>query len=94
MDDNGPYIFNWCTREPTLVENPNIAATVGDGEIIYEAAVPWEDINLSNPLSGKKLGLSFVVADNDGDNLRGWLEWTPGIFGYKDGSEYGTLTLE
>ncbi len=94
VDDNGPYVFNWCTREPALMENPNIAAVVGDGEIIYEAAVPWEDINLSKPLSGKKLGLSFVVADNDGDNLRGWLEWTPGIFGYKDGSEYGTLTLE
>ncbi|MBO4345443.1 MAG: hypothetical protein J5833_06795, partial [Victivallales bacterium] len=94
VDDNGPYIFNWCAREPALVENPNIAATVGDGEIIYEAAIPWEKIKLSKPFAGKRFGLSFVVADNDGDNLRGWLEWTPGVFGYKDASEYGCLTLE
>ena len=56
--------------------------------------LPWDSINLSKPFSGKKLGVSFVVADNDGDSLRGWLEWTPGIFINKDCSAYGTVTLE
>ena len=93
-DGNGPYIYSWCGKEPGLLANPNIAVSGGDGEIIYEAAIPWEHVKVSKPTSGRKLGVSFVVADNDGDGLRGWLEWTPGIFGYKDGSAFGCLTLE
>ena len=93
-DEKGPFIFSWCSREAGVQENAQIAVTGGDGEIIYEVALPWESINIASPFSGKKLGLSFVVADNDGDSLRGWLEWTPGIFGSKDCSAYGTLTLE
>ncbi len=93
-DETGPFIYSWCKREAGFMENSDIAVTGGDGEIIYEAAIPWESINLSNPFPGKKLGLSFVVADNDGKDLRGWLEWTPGIFGFKDPSAYGVVTLE
>ncbi len=93
-DSNGPYIYSWCTKEHGLMANPNIAVNGGDGEIIYEAALPWEHVNVSKPTSGKKLGVSFVVADNDGGGLRGWLEWTPGIFNNKDGSAFGCLTLE
>ena len=93
-DDKGPYIYSWCAKAAGLQPNPKIAITGGDGEIIYEAAIPWEDLKIPKPLSGKMLGLSFVVADNDGDGLRGWLEWTPGIFNFKDASEYGCMTLE
>ena len=93
-DNNGPYIYSWCTKEHALMANPNIAVSGGDGEIIYEAAVPWEHLKVSKPASGKRLGVSFVVADNDGNGLRGWLEWTPGIFNSKDGTAYGCLTLE
>ena len=93
-DNKGPFLFSWCSREAGVQENAQIAVTGGDGEIIYEVALPWESINVTRPASRKKLGVSFVVADNDGDNLRGWLEWTPGVFGYEDASEYGCLTLE
>ena len=93
-DDKGPFIFSWCSRDAGVQENAKIAVMGGDGEIIYEVALPWDSINIPKPFPGKKLGLSFVVADNDGDSLRGWLEWTPGIFGSKDCSAYGTLTLE
>ena len=93
-DDKGPFIYSWCSREAGGQENAQIAVTGGDGEIFYEVALPWDSINVSRPASRKKLGVSFVVADNDGEGLRGWLEWTPGIFIFKDGSAYGTLTLE
>ncbi|MBQ7651095.1 MAG: hypothetical protein IJS15_09060 [Victivallales bacterium] len=93
-DDKGPFVFSWCSRDAGVQDNAKIAVTGGNGEIIYEVALPWESINIPKPFPGKKLGLSFVVADNDGDSLRGWLEWTPGIFGSKDCSAYGTVTLE
>ena len=93
-DKDGGYVYSWCTRENGLQSRSPIAVSGGDGEIVYEVAIPWQDINVARPASGKRLGLSFVVADNDGDGLRGWLEWTPGIFYFKNASAYGILTLE
>jgi hypothetical protein len=93
-DSKGPFVYSWCSREDGVQKDTKIAVTGGDGEIIYEVALPWNSINVLWPAPGKKLGVSFVVADNDGDGLRGWLEWTPGIFVAKDCSAYGTLTLE
>jgi hypothetical protein len=93
-DAKGPFVFSWCSRDAGVQDEAKIAVSGGDGEIIYEVALPWDSINVSRPTSGKKLGVSFVVADNDGGGLRGWLEWTPGIFNNKDGSAFGCLILE
>ncbi len=93
-ESKGPFVYSWCFREEGVQKDTKIAVTGGDGEFIYEVALLRDSINVLRPISGKKIGVSFVVADNDGDGLRGWLEWTPGIFGFKHASAYGTVTLE
>jgi hypothetical protein len=54
----------------------------------------WSDLGISKPEHGMKLGLNFIVNDNDGLNRKGWLEWTPGIGGSKKPQAFPEITLE
>jgi len=47
--------------------------------IRYEALIPWSGLGLLGSFAGMHVGASVVVFDNDGENFRGWLEWTAGI---------------
>lgn len=47
--------------------------------IRYEVMIPWSVLGISSSMSGRHIGASLVVFDNDGENYRGWLEWTAGI---------------
>ena len=45
----------------------------------YEALIPWAELGLSGPRPGNYLAISIVIFDNDGNQVRGHLEWTAGI---------------
>ncbi|MBC7326590.1 cellulase family glycosylhydrolase [bacterium] len=47
-------------------------------EIIYEAAIPYREINFTLS-SGSWIGLDIMVNDNDGQGRKCWLEWGKGL---------------
>ncbi len=93
-DVQGPFVHNWAGGQQSAEKELKVASILTDDGITYEAAIPWRYIGLPNATASMQYGLSFVVADNDGKGLHGWLEWTPGVFGSKAPSAYGWLTLE
>ncbi len=59
---------------------------------IYEAEVPWSEMNLK-PQAGQQMGFSWMVNDSDGGRRDGWLEWAGGVGVDKDPAKFGVITL-
>jgi hypothetical protein len=57
----------------------------------YELAVPLKELGTWRPSLTLKSGGSWLINDNDGSGREGYLEWTPGIGGTKDPSQYGVF---
>ncbi|MBR4221898.1 MAG: hypothetical protein IKR81_12115, partial [Victivallales bacterium] len=93
-DAKGAFVHSWAGGQQSAEKELKVASIVTEDGITYEAAIPWRYIGLPNATASMQYGLSFVIADNDGKGLHGWLEWTPGVFGSKAPSAYGWLTLE
>ncbi len=62
------------------------------GTTVYELQLPFTEMNFV-PARDKQLGFTFAVNEDDGKGWCGWLEWTPGICGYKDSILFGRLIL-
>ena len=63
---------------------------------VYEGMFAWVDLGSMKVILNKekmRLGLTFVVNDSDGE-IRKWAEWSPGIAGTKDSSEFPELILD
>ena len=63
----------------------------------YEIAVPWRLIrrdNTKRPGNLSEMGFDVVVYDNDGQGLKGWMEWADGLGHIQDSKLYGTLHFE
>jgi len=87
---SGPLLFQWMPGRGPLREGQ--LAVVREGNVTrYEAAVPWNALGVKNPVVSGRVTWSFTVNDNDGEGFRGWLEWTPGVCGGKDSSDFGWL---
>ena len=93
-DAKGPFVHSWAGGQQSAEKELKVASILTSDGITYEAAIPWRYIGFQNVTASTRFGLSFVVADNDGKGLHGWLEWTPGVFGSKSPSSFGWLTLE
>jgi hypothetical protein len=64
------------------------------GNVNYQVAIPWADIDLDKPAAGKTLSFSLVLADRDTpDEGMKQLRWFGGINMSKDPSKYGDITL-
>jgi len=66
---------------------------VAGDTIRYEVLIPWSGLGLIGPFAGMHIGASVVVFDNDGQNYRGWLEWTVGITRKKFTLPFGNVLL-
>jgi hypothetical protein len=88
----GPQLWQWTPREG-LVEEGKIAITRGEGRTRYEAAVPWAALPGVNHTPGAVNAFSMTVNEADGDTFGGWLQWTPGICGGKDASQFGLIVF-
>ncbi len=67
--------------------------SIQGNKIIYLVAIPWKELGIK-PESGKSLGFSFLVNDNDGKGRRGWMEWGGGIGWEKNPADFYDLTLK
>lgn len=104
LHTDGPVWFHWQMKasvnnppNPANHANPAKLAITRDENCkltTYEAAIPWNSIELPTPHTNARLGFSFTVLDNDNGIFNGWLEWTPGVCGPKDSSQFGLLILE
>ena len=100
-DDEGPFMFQWnmLAEDGAALVNGvqkscRIACAKGEnGNVTYEAAVPWKALQLKPPKANSRFGFSFVVSDNDQNDMKGWLQLTPGIFGEHNPAAIGWLIL-
>lgn len=74
---------------------PNAAVSRQEGETIYEASIPWEELGIdsSRAANGLKLKFSLLVNDNDGGGRKGWVEYNGGIGTAKDIHAFGDVFL-
>ena len=100
-DDEGPFMYQWIMSAEDgsslgngVQKSCRIACARGaNGNVTYEAAVPWKALQLEPPKANSRFGYSFVVSDNDQKDMKGWLQLTPGIFGEHNPAEIGWLIL-
>lgn len=85
-----PIIYNYQMKKNSA--GGKIGIVRKDGLICYEAAIPWQELNIK-PSINSVISCSFVVSDNDNEKFKGWLEWTPGVFGNKNSEAWGILRL-
>ena len=74
-----------------ILDNAPVIVKREGSQTSYCAAIPWSALLMPAPSTGETFFFSFTINDNDGDGLRGWLEWTPGVCGGKDSSLFGEL---
>lgn len=93
----GPQVFRWVAAKdrPTgLVPGALLQVTTqADGTMIYEAAIPKDEISPLPLAAGTRFGFNFLLNENDGGERAGWLEWAEGIGLYKNPSMFREWTL-
>ena len=92
LTENGPIVWRWYPSSKKI-ENVELKIRREWKKTIYELKMPFSEIGFK-PRRGKKLGFTFTVNENDGKGFKGWMEWTPGICGYKDSILFGKLILK
>ncbi len=94
----GPIVWCWYGgdggKTGRVVDAPVGIVKRDDGHIVYEFVVPSTVLPRVTLTPGTRLGFGFIANDNDGDGYRGATEWTPGLTGTKDSSQFGELLLE
>ncbi|MBD3287244.1 DUF3078 domain-containing protein [candidate division KSB1 bacterium] len=93
--DTTPVIYEFAFSEHRRsgMRNYPVMITCSADTIRYEALVPWLELGISGSPGGMHIGASLVVFDNDGDDFRGWLEWTTGIAAKKFTLPYANILL-
>lgn len=81
MVDSQPCVCEYVYDENVRSEIRDFPCQVlvANDTVRYEVMIPWSALGVVNPMMGKHIGASLIVFDNDGQNYRGWLEWTAGI---------------
>lgn len=107
-EDDSEYGLGLIDGEPTVYTYfwPYAAGRTGapsltcairrseDGKrVFYEAAVPWDDVGVSEPGAGTTFGFDLIVNDSDTGDRRGWIGWTPGVGESKAPYYFGDVTL-
>jgi hypothetical protein len=99
-DDQGRYAASRRFPLPGQVMqnwNAKIVPTGNRGDCVYQLAIPWEDLGVSDPREGKTLSLALVLNDCDHiDHLSGKRKrvyWFRGVDGAKEPSAFGDVTL-
>ena len=88
----------WCwyggpNGKTGQVEDAQVAIVPHAGGIRYEYRIPRSRLPGMNLEPGATLGFSYIANDDDGEGYRGATEWTGGMTGGKDSSQFGELFL-
>ncbi|MBT4815726.1 MAG: hypothetical protein HON70_08515, partial [Lentisphaerae bacterium] len=91
--DGKAVLFQWAPGARALTDG-QLAVVQAKGTTVYEAAIPWTALGVTNVRPGSRTSWSMTINDNDGEGFRGWLEWTPGVCGAKDSSAFGWMLFQ
>lgn len=77
----------------TAIENAELAVKFYGSYTVYECSIPWSEIFGEGYEVDSSVPYRFSVLanDNDGNDRRGWIEYTSGVGMTKDIREFGTL---
>ncbi|MBL8992666.1 MAG: hypothetical protein JNM63_04950, partial [Spirochaetia bacterium] len=107
LPKSGPAVFRFLT--PTELSNPGEANLKNDvpvgkdylkvdkieGGLRYELRLPWTEMPPLQPKSGAKLGVYFIIFNNNGTGHLDTLHWPVPIDGmWMTPSKWGSLILE
>lgn len=97
LTKNGPEVHEWTSgAEKARGPHPTarLAVVRDDTHTRYELALPWRELGNYTPKAGRIFGFGFVIMNsNDGQTARYWLQFTRGICGGKDPSQYADFVL-
>ena len=102
LKDGGPFVYkfnNYTT--PELPDNLTRQGLVKSARVTFEKTAKGYRFDVKLPLAEvyplkadqKSFGFDFLVNDSDGGDRR-YVEWTAGIGGAKDATQYGELAVE
>jgi len=92
----GPLVWCWYAGpegRTGLVAEADVAISRDEKTIRYEFRIPRTRLPGINLEPGARLGFSYIANDDDGEGYRGATEWTGGMTGTKDSSQFGELHL-
>ena len=93
---NGPLVWCWYAGpdgKTGRVDEAEVVIVPYAGGIRYEFRIPRTRLPGINLEPGGVLGFSYIANDDDGNGYRGATEWTGGMTGTKDSSQFGELLL-
>lgn len=76
------------------LEDAPVAVRLAGRHLRYEIDLPRAALPGLALRPGAVLGFSWIANDDDGEGYRGATEWTPGMTGTKDSSQFGELELK
>jgi hypothetical protein len=95
LTPEGPVVWQWHGAAEGPVEGAELAVVRGDGETVYELALPWSRLTDRGPEAGMAMGVNFIVLDADAPGKRAlyWMGPTEGIAGGKNPAAFNTFVL-
>jgi hypothetical protein len=91
---SGPCVYRWQVSRSGLVPGRttqvNLAVKKTAAGLVYEAAVPYEQLLPLRPVPGLKVGFTILIQDKD-ESSKKTMEWTPGISCGKTPGHFGLL---
>lgn len=94
LASKGPVVWRWKSgpgKSNGLVTTVPLAIGKREGGLVYEAIIPFTELEPIAPLVKPDCGFTIAVNDSDGEGRASYLEWTPGIVASKDDSAFGEL---
>ncbi len=93
---SGPCVYRWHVSSSALVpgktEQVPLAIKKTKNGLIYEAAVPFEQLIPFRPTPDRKIGFTILIQDADSGGKK-TIEWTPGISAGKAPGQFGLLVF-
>jgi hypothetical protein len=81
-------------RPETSLGDRHLQVAKTDQGLLYEMTLPWQELAPVTPRAGHRLGIYYIMFNNDGGGLIDTLHWPVPIHGmWLNPSKWGTLTL-
>jgi len=97
LTPEGPRLARWAGprgRGPITTAKLGLARKQTGGGVIYEIAIPWNELAPLAPKLRPAFGFTVTFNDYDERPEEAWLQWTPGIQNGKNPSAFGQVILE
>ncbi|HUW58955.1 MAG TPA: sugar-binding protein, partial [Planctomycetota bacterium] len=97
LTPEGPRLARWAGpqgRGTIATAKLGLVRRKTGGGVIYEIAIPWDELAPLAPKLRPSFGFTFSLNDYDERPEEAWLQWTPGIQNGKNPSAFGQVVLE